>query len=288
MNTQESIRQRFSALSPALQLVARYLLEHPAEVVTHSMRHIGVAAGSTPATLVRFAQQMGFAGWPQLKAAFVDDLGLTGATYGARAQQLVGRAGQHGLADEMFEEQRQNLQTTQALSASRLDAVCALLEQAATVHAAGFRACYPLSFAFVYQYKLFRPSVQLIDGQGGLLEMQQRAMVAGDVLFVASFAPYSREAMAVAQAARRAGCRTVAMTDGAASPLALLADELLLFSTQSPSFFPSVAAAMALTEALVEMLAVRAGRPAAQRIGDAERQLFESGAYLQAPPQRGR
>ena len=51
MTIQEQLRQRFAELSPALQQVARYLLEHPAEVVTTSMRHIGVQAGSTPATL---------------------------------------------------------------------------------------------------------------------------------------------------------------------------------------------------------------------------------------------
>ncbi len=76
------------------------------------MRHVGLQSGSTPATLVRFAQQLGSAGWPQLKAAFVADMGLGGDAYGARAQQLVGRAGRHGLAGEMFAVQRRNLQAT--------------------------------------------------------------------------------------------------------------------------------------------------------------------------------
>ena len=134
---------------------------------------------------------------------------------------------------------------------------------------------------------MFRASVHLVDGQGGSLEMQQRAFAKGDALLVASFAPYSREALQVAQAANAAGLRIVAVTDSIASPLSLLADETLLFAIDSPSFFPSVAAGVAVTEALVEMLASRAGKPVIRRIDEAEAQLFESGAYLQAPRLRG-
>jgi len=59
MAVRDDIRQRFSTLSPALQQVARHVLDHPNDVVTSSMRTVGGRANSTPATLVRFAQQLG-------------------------------------------------------------------------------------------------------------------------------------------------------------------------------------------------------------------------------------
>lgn len=287
MGAQEQIRQRFNELSPALQQVARYVLDHPNEVVTGSMRNVGTRSQSTPATLVRFAQHLGFEGWPQLKEAFAADMGLGSETYGVRAKQLVGRAADQGLAGEMFEVQRRNLELTHQQSGPALLKACALLEKAHAVHAAGFRACFPIAFSFVYVYRLFRTTVHLVDGQGGSLEMQQRAFAKGDALVVASFAPYSREALQVAQAAKAAGCRIVAITDSVTSPLSLLADETLLFTIHSPSFFPSVAAGVAVTEALVELLASRAGKPVIKRIDQAEAQLFESGAYLMAPVARG-
>jgi DNA-binding MurR/RpiR family transcriptional regulator len=162
-----------------------------------------------------------------------------------------------------------------------------LLEKAPAVHAAGFRACFPVAFSFVYVYRLFRPTVHLVDGQGGSLEMQQRAFAKGDALVVASFVPYSREALQVTEAARAAGCRIIAITDSAASPLSLLADETILFAIRSPSFFPSVAAGIAVTESLLELLASRAGKAVVGRIDQAETQLFESGAYLMPPRLRG-
>jgi DNA-binding MurR/RpiR family transcriptional regulator len=283
----DQIRQRFNELSPALQQVARYVLDHPNEVVTASMRSVGARAQSTPATLVRFAQQLGYAGWPQLKEAFAGDMGLGSDTYDPRAKQLVARVQNQGLAGEIFEVQRRNLEATHRQCADALRKACVLLEKSGAVHAAGFRACFPIAFSFVYAYRLFRTGVHLVDGQGGSLEMQQRAFAKGDALVVASFAPYSREALQVAQAAKAAGLRIVALTDSTASPLSLLADETLLFTVQSPSFFSSVAAGVALAEALVELLASRAGKPGMRRIDEAEAQLFESGACLRPWSPRG-
>lgn len=287
MSVQDDIRQRFAELSPALQQVARFVLEHPNDVVTASMRSVGTRAGSPPATLVRFAQWLGFDGWPQLKQAFAQDMGLgSDEAYGQRAKALVGRAGDHDLVGETFEVHRRNLESTERRLGDALQQACTLLEKARNVHVAGFRASYPVAFSFVYVYRLLRASVHLLDGQGGTLEMQCRAMERGDALLVVAFAPYSREALAVAQAARDAGCRIVALTDSPASPLALLADATLLFSLHSPSFFPSITSAVALSEALVELLASRAGKGVVQRIDQAEEQLFASGAYLEAPRSR--
>lgn len=288
MAIRDDIRQRLGSLSPALQQVARYLLDHPNSVVTGSMRSVGARSGSTPATLVRFAQQFGFSGWPQLKEAFAVELGLGPDAYGERARSLIGRAGDHTLMDDLFDAQRRNLDATQRHNRAALPRACALIEKAPTVHVAGFRACYPLAFSFVYLYRLFRSTVQLIDGQGGSLEMQQRALAQGDALVVSSFAPYSREALQVAQASAASGCRIVALTDSATSPLSLLAHESLLFAIDSPSFFPSLTGGVALTEALLTLLAHRAGRDVIGRVDQAETHLFESGAYLLPPRLRGR
>jgi DNA-binding MurR/RpiR family transcriptional regulator len=67
--------------------------------------------------------------------------------------------------------------------------------------------------------------------------------------------------------------------------LALGATSALLFATESPSFFPSVAAAVAVTEALLEQLVADGGRAVAQRITRAEKLLQDTGAYLPRPPQ---
>lgn len=286
MNVRDIIRKRFPDLSPTLQQAAKFVLDHPNEVVIASMRSVAAKAAVPPATLVRFAQQLGFAGWPQLKDAFTLELGLGSDQYGQRARTLVDRGTDEALTGEMFKVQRRNLDLTEAQNEQSLRRAALLLERGQAVHVAGFRASFAIAFALVYQYRLFRSSVHLVDGQGGQLEMQQRAIGQDDTVLVVGFAPYSREALEVAQAARRAGCKLIAFTDSVASPLSLLADETLLFSVHSPSFFPSTAAGLALAEALLELLVSQAGTPVVERIDRAENQLFETGAYLQRPATR--
>jgi DNA-binding MurR/RpiR family transcriptional regulator len=283
MTLSKQIRENFDALSPGLQLAARFVLDRPSEVVTGSMRSVAASSGIAPSNLLRLAQQLGFAGWPALKAQLVGEMGLGNDRYAGRAQTLLRRSKDQRLVAELFDVHRANLLTTEQHSGASLQAVASVLSQAVTVHVAGFRACFPVAYSLAYVYRLFRDSVSLVDATGGGLEMQLRAVKKQDALVAISFAPYSREALQAAQAAKNAGGKLIAMTDSAASPLSLLADQTLLFSTQSPSFFPSITSALAITEALLELLVSQAGTGVVEKVNQAELQLFESGGYLQPP-----
>ena len=286
MQSKEFILEQFSTLSPKMQVAARYIVDHPNEVVIASMRTIAERAGAQPSTLVRLAQQLGYSGWPVLKAAFAEDLGLHSEGYGQRAKSLAARKRDPALLGEMFLAQRQNLDLSEALCGTSLPDVVKLLKRARCVHMAGFRASYPIACSFVYGYRLFRNTVHLIDGQSGGLEMQLRLIEGKDAVVVISFSPYSRESMLVVEAARAAKAGIIALTDSKASPLALAADVSVLFSVKSPSFFPSITAAVAVTEALLELLVVDAGKAGARQIDRAENLLKNSGAYLQRTPKR--
>jgi DNA-binding MurR/RpiR family transcriptional regulator len=286
MNARKLILEKFPLLSPKMQETARFIIDHPNEVVVLSMRAVAERADVQPAVCVRFAQHLGYAGWLDLKAAFAADLGLQPERYGQRAKSLATRGRDAHLSGELFVAQRENLDATERKCALALGKAVALLKRARNVHVAGFRASLPIAYSFFYGYRLFRNTVYLINGQNGGLEMQTRLVDARDVVVAISFAPYSREAMSVIDAAKSAGAHVIALTDSDASPLALAADLSVLFSVNSPSFFPSVAAAVALSEALLELLVVAEGDAAVQKLEEAENQLYGNGAYLQRPQKR--
>jgi DNA-binding MurR/RpiR family transcriptional regulator len=288
MNATQLILEQFPALSPKLQAAARFIVDHPNEVVISSMRTMAERAQSQPATFVRLAHQLGYAGWPELKAAFAADMGLDAPGYGDRAKSLATRGSHGDLLGEMFDVLRRNLDDTVRHSATMLPKVAGLLGKAGTVHIAGFRASAPIAYSLFYGYRLFRHSVSLLDGQLGGLELQTRAIKKSDAVVVVSFAPYSREALAVCAAAKAAGAKVVAFTDSSASPLALDADLALLFSVESPSFFPSVAAGVGLAEALLELLVVAGGSSVVKQIDRTEESLFDTGAYLRHSPRKGK
>lgn len=287
MEARDRLLAQFEGLSPAMQAAARFIVDHPDEVVIGSMRSLAERAGIQPATLVRLAQQLGYGGWPGLKSAFAEDFGLRSGTYGEKARSLARRGKAADLTSELFAVQRANLDATEVGAAPRLRETARLLKRARAVHIAGFRASHPLAFSLFYGYRLFRNSVFLVNSSAAGLEAQMRAIEKGDAVVAISFAPYSRESLVVARHAREVGATLIALTDSNASPLAREAQEVLVFSVSSPSFFPSIAAGMAVTEALLEQLVADGGESVVTRIDEVEKMLFEAGSYVQRPGRRG-
>lgn len=278
----DHLRQVFSALTPQFKNAARYLLNHPRNVPIMSMRKIATEARVQPATLVRLAQHLGYSGWQDLRELFVDAIHGSSQPYAERARKIIGTGKASRRQAEMLATQFKNLEQTSAQNTETLPVAVEMLTRAANVYIAGFRASYPIAFGFHYVYRLFRSSTFLIRGDAGTLELELRSLSANDAMALISFAPYSQEISQIARTARAAGCKVVALTDSKVSPIALDADCTLLFSTDSPSFFPSTTAATALTEALLEQLLAKKGKGAIKAIEHAEVQLHHSGAYLPA------
>ncbi|AIV66401.1 MurR/RpiR family transcriptional regulator [Burkholderia pseudomallei] len=274
------IRAQFSELSPQFQVGAAFLLDHPDEVAVSSMRKVAQRANVQPASLVRFAQQFGFPGWNELRDLFVARVRTRPQPLTQRARSLVKPNAKASLAADLLAAQRHNLEASAAQNARALAEAAKLIRKAAHVHVAGFRSCYPVAFGFVYGYRLFRPTVSLLTGVAGSLDMELRTIAKNSVTVVVSFAPYSAEATRVAQAARAQGGRIVAITDSAVSPIALHADAQLIFTHDSPSFFPSLVAAHALVETLVAQLLALEGGEAIAALEQAEAELHAKGAYV--------
>ena len=274
-----TIREKFPEISPQLQVGAGFLLNNPDEVAVLSMRKVAEHAGVQPAALVRLAQSLGFPGWNELRAIFVSRLRTRPPTLGTKARSLVKGGADNHLSRELALSQVQNLEEMAANNAERVVEAAKVLRKAEHVHVAGFRSCYPVAFGITYGYRLFRPSISLITGEAGTLEMQVRGIQKRHATIVISFAPYSIEAVRVAEATITRGAQLIAITDSAVSPIALNADQVLLFSHDSPSFFPSLVAASAVAAMLVAHLLALEGKAAVKLIEEAEAALHANGAY---------
>ena len=280
MNPQENIVSQFSTLSPELQRAAEFCLQNVNILVVQSMRAFAAQAGVKPATLLRLAQRLGFSGWGELKDAFIDDLGLRNDTYVSKAKKLVAKDTQSNLYEEVFQAHQANLVFTGSENQQAMPRAVTLLDEADNVYICGFRASFPIAWSLYYVYRLFNRRVSLIDGLASNIEVFTRELTARDCVLLTSFAPYSRESLDVLHAAQRAGARMIAITDSPVSPLAQAAECTLLFSIDSPSFFPSVVSGMGLAECLLAMLVARHGNEAVSKIESAERYLIDSGAYV--------
>lgn len=269
----------YASMPPQFQIGARYLIDKPGDVPIASMRTIATQAGVQPATLVRLAQSLGYAGWSELKEIFVQSLRQTPMTYTEQAEAVMRSRHSSSMFNRVIQAQAQNVQHLATANAAPLKPAVETIVKAKRVHVAGFRASHAAAFSFYYLYRLFRSSVTMIRTEAGTLEMELRDFQAGDVVVLVAFAPYSQESVRVYEAAIESGCKVIAICDSHVAPIALEAECTLIFDTSVPSFFPSSTAAMALVEGLIEQILARTGKKALSGLHAAENQLHQTGAY---------
>jgi DNA-binding MurR/RpiR family transcriptional regulator len=273
----------FSGLSPELRRAARFVLDRPDDVALTSMRGLARDAGVQPATMVRLARAAGFSGYEEFREPFRHRLRDRPMDYVSRARTIQSHGEGSGVPRLLAEVQAAtdaNVRMTFAASdASTFNSAAAALAGSRRVFVAGLRSCFPIAFSFHYAYRMFRGDVQLLDGHGGTFSDGLRDIGSGDAMFAVSIDPYTAETVQAVAHAKERGATVVSLTDTLVSPLATNADHVLLVRCDGPPFFGSLAAALAVVEALIVVLVANAGEEALRAIAESERQLETFAAY---------
>jgi len=279
------IGRTFESLSPELQRAARWLLQHQAALALHSMRTSAREAGVTPATMTRLAQRLGFDGFEALREPFMRQLASNAALTVPRrasrsraAREAAASAAEAGSLH--VARQLDNVASVRALNTPR-----ALREAADTLLGAhsvcflGMRACHGVAVHMHYVHSLMATNGLLLDDRGGTLADQITRLMPEDVVVAISQAPYTRQTVEGVLLAHQQQAQVVALTDSALSPIARAARHVLLFETESNSYFRSTLGATALCELLMATLAARGGAAAQQRLQQMKEHLRRSRAY---------
>lgn len=282
----DSFRKRLIATIPMLSRRvedgARYILDHPDDVVARSMRELAKLARVSPATLTRLTEAVGLSGWAELKTLHVDHFRRVPPAYAERAASVISRDDRAGLLEACFSAAKLNLEHTQgANSEAEFASAAEILTSARRLCVSAFLSCRGPGHTFAYIARMLRENVVML-GDGSSLVADMQSLGPKDAVLSINFRPYGREIEQVAEAVRHSGARLVCLTDSRATPLTPFAQSVLVFAPDSPSFFPSLTAATAAVEALLAAMLAQMGERARQRIGEIERRLYASGTYATA------
>lgn len=284
------LEEAFPGLSPQLRQAARYVLDRPDDVAFNSMRQLAARAGVHPSTLVRLAQALDYAGFVEFREPFRDRLRGGPGGYVDRARHLQARGRENAAAaliDDMLAADLANLEHTfRDVGVDGLRRAARALAEARRVYVVGLRSCYPIAFFFHYAWRMFEGKTVLLDGRGGTFADDLRGLGPRDAMLAVSFLPYTREVVQAVTYAGDRGATIVALTDSAVSPLAVRADEPLVVSAASPSFFHSILPGLAVVQALVALILARGGDDALAALAESERQLDSFAAYWDEPRRR--
>ena len=282
----KNIADKFPQLSPQLQLAARHVLDRPDDVALMSMRGLASNAGVHPSTMVRLARALTFSSYNEFRATFQHRLRSQPSDFAGRAQELQARVGDQSttVVGDVLDAAVGNLGESFAVNGPDRFVSCAeTMAGGQQLYVAGQRSCYSVAHYFHYVYSMFRTNSLLLDGGGGTFADRMRGFGKGDVLFAISFEPYSHQTVLAVEYARDNGGDAVVLTDSMVSPLVDKAEHTLIIKNESPSFFQSVASAMAAVEALIALMVLGDGKAALSAIEHSEEQLLRFDAYWNRP-----
>jgi DNA-binding MurR/RpiR family transcriptional regulator len=248
------IRDRFDELSRSQKDVGQYIVDHLDEAAFHTAEELARRTSTSSSTVVRFAQALGFEGFPELQAA-------------ARDEYRRARDGADGEPAELIAQPLFPIDQTEfeaALAADHVnveetarkvdrDEVNAAIERIS--HAERIVLCGTDQMAFFASYLRhllmlldFRCEVVASPSQEGLSRLGR---IDDSTLLVGFSAgrphPLVVRAMKLARHRRAA---TIAIADASLSEVAKLAELRLYYSSSSPAYVRSHSALLSLIQAL--------------------------------------
>lgn len=263
MSENGSLEERVAAALDNLSLkqkrLARYILESRHFVSFASASQAGEKAGASAATVVRFAQALGYAGFSEMQAAIRAEL----PSYMTAIERMQARLGRPPVSAEIphniFATDIRNIERT----ANGLDNV--KLEQAAReiikagrilVIGSGISAGGALFLA--HSLKVMGFDARPVLGGGLILAVEVAQLRSGDLLIAIDLWRYTRATVQAVSTANANGVKTIAITDSIVSPLAEMAGYAFEAATESIDHSLSPTAVISFINVMIGMISFMA------------------------------
>lgn len=283
---QDRVANRFDALSPQLQRAANYVVAHPEEIATRSLRRVAGAANVAPQTMSRLARALDFEGYEELRDICRAEYRRPAITLSDRAGALQARQAPHRPAQSTFLFEQSDATVAniqQMLNTTDLKALRAAVDRLAKARkvvvigamgAAGIAEYLDYMSAFAFE-NWTHPST------GPAWARAVAGLGKKDAVIVITHAPYARQSVERARYAQQTGAYVVAITDAVSSPTIPVSSASFIVPTESPQFFPSYVATLLLIESIMGMLVRRGGPAVKKRVAAAEMANASLGDYWQ-------
>jgi DNA-binding MurR/RpiR family transcriptional regulator len=247
-----------SSTSAGNRAVAEQLLRNPVRATAWGIEELAAQAGTSTATLSRFARSMGYGGFAELRDAMAQVLQSVLQPMEKLRDAMQPDAKSSAVSLSLEAGLNNARQAAQDLDMAQLTRISERLVFADTVYVMGFGISAHLAAMLALDLQPFCQQLINVVEFGGTEVAAGRLMniKKDDVLVVMSFPRYARDAIQLANYARDRGAHVVVLTDSVASPLAALGHEVLLATANHPVISSSSVSAMLLIEALVTSLMV--------------------------------
>lgn len=259
--------------------IARYVLENTDKAAFMTAAKLGQKADVSESTVVRFALELGYEGYPEMRKALQEMIRnrLTSVQRIEVAKTVIGS--RDTLAAILNSDMENILRTQNELDRSQFEAAVDSLLNARHIYILGTRTSAALSMFMGFYFNLLFENVKVLyENTAGEIFEQILRIGPGDVFVGISYPRYSKRTVSAVRFARERGATVLALTDADTSPIAELSDICLLARSDMVSFVDSLVAPLSLINALIVAVSERKSGVAGI-FGDLEKVWNEYGVY---------
>ena len=250
------LKERQSTFSKGQRLIAKYITEDYDKAAFMTANRLGKTVGVSESTVVRFAVDLGFDGYPSMQKA-MQEMVLNRLTSVQRIEVANNRIGDQDVVSMVVQSDMEKLrQTGEHLSRSEFNAAVNAILLAKRVYILGVRSAAPLADFLGYYLNYMFNNVHVVTGCG-TSEMFEKivGVDSRDVVIAFSFPRYSSATTKGAQYCRSTGATVIGITDNRESPLGQSSDHVLCAKSDMVSLVDSLVAPLSVVNALIVAIA---------------------------------
>ena len=246
------IQSELPGFSKGQKQIARFILEHYDKAAFMTASRLGVTVGVSESTVVRFATELGYDGYPHLPRA-LQEMIRNKLTSVQRMEVAGDRMGGRDVLQTVLHADTDMIRVTlDEIDRDAFQGAVDALMGAKRIYILGVRSSSALASFLGFYFNLLFENVTLVHTNSVSEIFEQVLRVGpGDVLFGISFPRYSKRTLSAMKYARDRGARVIALTDSQLSPLARVADHVLLARSDMASFVDSLVAPLSVINALI-------------------------------------
>lgn len=255
----ERITDALDSLSPTQKRMARFILDNQYFTSFASASQVGEKNDTSAASVVRFAQALGYEGYPELQDALRAELPSYMTAANRMQARIISAKPPAASPQKVFYTDIQNIERTLSkLSAENLERALQMILEAPRIQVIGAGLSNTASLFLAHSLKVMGFDAQPVDGEGLQAAVELSRLQPGDLLIAIDLWRYVRMTVNAVGMAKERGIQTIAITDSIVSPLAQMADCAFEIATEGVAHSLSVTALMSLLNVFVALLADRA------------------------------
>ncbi len=247
-----TIQNEMSTFSRGQKQIANFILESYDKAAFMTASKLGKTVNVSESTVVRFAAELGFEGYPSMQKA-LQEMIRNKLTSIQRIEVSNDRIGDQDVISMVMDSDIEKIHMTlEEMDRASFQAAVDDIVSARKIFILGVRSSSAIANFLSFYFNLIFDNVVTVHTTSASEVFEQILRISPEDVFIGiSFPRYSRRTVTAMQYAKNQGARVVAITDSKISPLARIADESLLAKSDMASFVDSLVAPLSLVNALI-------------------------------------